>query len=245
MPFNLLLFPLVAGYCIIHICYLTRYRGQGLDGYRLLIECVVVGLLVAPLSVWAVFALEPRLPSLFAWLREVLPFDYSVEAVALLTTGLVVPALLNLVVWLLPSGKKRASVHVLRRYGDPLTRLFLSAVLRSQPILVGMEDGKIYVGQIVMSLGLNPKTRHIRLLPLLSGYRDAATKSAVFTTRYRRVYQRIEEGDDPLLARFTASDFQVVLPLEKIESARLFDLDVYRRYFQDSALAPNPGLALD
>jgi len=50
MPTNLLLLPLVGGYCLTHFCYYFRFRSQRLDGYRLLLESALAGILLAILS---------------------------------------------------------------------------------------------------------------------------------------------------------------------------------------------------
>jgi hypothetical protein len=45
MPSNfLVLLPLVAGFLFYRICYYTRFRAQSLEGYRLLLEAVTVGI---------------------------------------------------------------------------------------------------------------------------------------------------------------------------------------------------------
>jgi len=232
MPFNLLLFPLAAGYCFIHIFYYTRYRAYDLDGYRLLIESVLAGFALSPCAALAAAGARIWLPSLSSFWKGLAPFDHSGKAAALIILSVLLASGLNLVLLLRP-GRQAVVSQVLRSYGDPLTRLFLSAVERSQQILVTMKDGKVYVGWVIISLGLNPKTRHVRLLPSLSGYRERDSRKTVFTTNYGHIYDRITTGGDAVLERFTAKDFQVVLPLENIESARLFDFEVYQRHFAD------------
>ncbi len=45
MPSNLLLLPLLAGFLFTRICYFSRFRANSLEGYRLLLECAVTGML--------------------------------------------------------------------------------------------------------------------------------------------------------------------------------------------------------
>lgn len=44
MPWNLLLLPLLAGYCALHICHFFRFRAQKQDGNRLLFESALAGI---------------------------------------------------------------------------------------------------------------------------------------------------------------------------------------------------------
>ena len=180
---------------------------------------------------YLVIVIDQQFPDVRGAWKTIAPFGHSGKAAAVLVLGFTVPFVFNAVASSF-FGRKRVAASVLRRFGDPLTRLFLSATLRAQPVLVTMENRKLYAGFVVLSLGLNPQTRHIRILPLLSGYRDQETGLAVFTTEYAHIYELMESGDDPHLERFTASDFQVVLPLGEIRSARLFDPLIYAEHFR-------------
>jgi hypothetical protein len=46
MPTNLLLLPVLGGFCFVHFCYFLNFRAQRLDGYRLLLESALWGLLL-------------------------------------------------------------------------------------------------------------------------------------------------------------------------------------------------------
>lgn len=46
MPTNLLLLPVLGGFCFVHFCYFLNFRAQRLDGYRLLLESALYGLLL-------------------------------------------------------------------------------------------------------------------------------------------------------------------------------------------------------
>ena len=51
MPENaLLLFPIVLGYLFLHFCYYFHFRAQRLEGNRLLVESLIGGIGVSPLS---------------------------------------------------------------------------------------------------------------------------------------------------------------------------------------------------
>jgi hypothetical protein len=58
MPTNLLILPLLAGFCFVHICHRYRFRAQRLDGYRLLLESAMAGVVFLFLSRVTVVAIK-------------------------------------------------------------------------------------------------------------------------------------------------------------------------------------------
>ncbi len=60
------------------------------------------------------------------------------------------------------------------------------------------------------------------LVPLLSGFRDSQTLRTHFSVDYLSSYK--SEGVD-------RNDFMVVIPLARISSIHLFDLEIYTKFF--------------
>ena len=98
-----------------------------------------------------------------------------------------------------------------------------------RPIAVTLSDSKVYVGLVLSRPSLNPHEKYFRLLPTLSGYRDE-TRDLHLTTNYARLLEAIEREDD-ILAGYRAEELQILLPLDQVASARLFDEDVFREVF--------------
>ena len=73
-----------------------------------------------------------------------------------------------------------------------------------------------------MLIALNPADRYFRLLPLVSGYRDKDTLGAVRTTFYEYVLKLANSGD-----------LVMTLPIADVQSANLFDPDVYEEHFSE------------
>ena len=46
MPTNLLILPLLGGFLLVHIWHLSRFRSQRLEGYRLLMETAIAGVIL-------------------------------------------------------------------------------------------------------------------------------------------------------------------------------------------------------
>jgi hypothetical protein len=90
-----------------------------------------------------------------------------------------------------------------------------------------------------MPTDLANERRYVRLLPLMSGYRDPTTHELTFTARYSRVYQRIEAMGGER-AGSTADEFALVIPIAEIPTACRFDWDVYP-WFNEPESAPPTG----
>ena len=58
-----------------------------------------------------------------------------------------------------------------------------------------MLNSKVYVGLITSNFDPAFDRKYIRLLPILSGYRDSETKEVTFTHNYSSVLQSVK--DDP------------------------------------------------
>lgn len=108
-----------------------------------------------------------------------------------------------------------------------LEQLLHRAVARGRPILLTMDNRKVYVGLVRRTPEPRQSvSRTIWLLPLISGYRDEKGKVR-FTTYYDQIYATINDVGPTDL---TAEDFELVLPADSVQSAHLFDPSTYARF---------------
>ncbi|HWB98038.1 MAG TPA: hypothetical protein VG672_15095 [Bryobacteraceae bacterium] len=128
MPANLLLLPLLAGYLFVHIGNRFRFRAQALDGYRLLIESAMAGVVLLGLSRVVTIALGVFFPGIHSfWHQYIVPdrnLPYLGTAVGSLILGVVLPALDNRRPRL-GLGTRIARLLLLPRNMRPLRRLVL------------------------------------------------------------------------------------------------------------------------
>ena len=120
MPTNLLLLPLVGGYWFLHAFYFTRFRSQRLDGYRLLVESAIAGILLTFIARPMVFAVNLS-PSLRSTWDSLAPLDipYFGTACVAALMGFTVPYALNFTLertGLLP--RLEAQQRAIQRYGN-------------------------------------------------------------------------------------------------------------------------------
>ena len=254
MPQDLLiLLPLLGGYWFIHLSDFTRFRAQTLSGYRLIFEAALCGFAFVPVAAALCHVVQPTAPG--SWIVgtwEAL-FGWGAEGLGVLSLSLllapVFAVLFNLVagvrqysewdgIWddeapsladLREASLIRARERAVQRVGNHLTKLFFAAAVTSQAVNLTMRHGKVYVGWITKLPTLDPDEEYVRLLPMISGYRDRYTREVRFTTDYP--YGEYDEPTSPV----DGEEFQVVLPIAKILSARLFDEEVYERFFAGQA----------
>lgn len=95
MPANLFLVPFLAGYLFVHICNRFRFRAQFLDGYRLLIESAIAGVVLLGLSRVFTLMLGWISPGLRAfWHQRIIPdpnLAYMGTAIGTIILGVFLP----------------------------------------------------------------------------------------------------------------------------------------------------------
>ena len=99
-------------------------------------------------------------------------------------------------------------------------------------IAVTLSSGKFYTGYVTASFDPSYDRKYMRLLPMLSGYREPETKEVIFTTSYVQTYED-QIDDNP------ADQFELVIPIASILSANLFE-PAYFEVFE-ARVAANPS----
>jgi hypothetical protein len=137
---------------------------------------------------------------------------------------------------------------------DEAIRTLHRATFYRKPLMLTLKSGKVYVGTPVKGIG-DPSVHanFIKIVPILSGYRDPTTHKVELPTRYRDITSRItawhEETlgstDDPLaqdiadlklnngeLIAIDMQDVGVVILWSEVMTVSLYDENIYRA-FQD------------
>ena len=128
------------------------------------------------------------------------------------------------------SYSKRAAVkRAIQALNSDLDIVLLRAMEENMPISVTLGHGKVYVGYVTGSIEPGEKREMLRLLPIVSGYRDGDAMKLKFTTWYVAVYQQFNEQN---LSHLRPELFEVVLPLTEVMSVNLFDIEAYNAFQQ-------------
>lgn len=123
---------------------------------------------------------------------------------------------------------KRAAVkRAIHALNSDLDILLLRAMETNMPISVTLGHGKVYVGYVTGSIEPGEKREMLRILPLVSGYRDGDAMKLKFTTWYVSVYQQF---NDQKLSHLRPELFEIVLPLSEVKSVNLFDIHAYNAF---------------
>jgi len=221
MPYNLLLLPLLGGFLFFHLAHYFRFGAQRLDGYRLLLQTAVAGTCLVALARLIDLLFEGMLgfnlvARLWAYFS---PFDRSGTSALSLILGPICA-----VIWNLFLNKEEAKEIEIRKHGNAFTQLLLRAQKEKQLISVTLDNRKWYVGWVTESPNLDPQELYFRLLPYRSGYRESDDLTTVTTTFY----------DGPLNeSTFDKNDLIITLPLKDVQTANLFNENLYNDYFSE------------
>lgn len=185
MPFDLLLFPLVAGYYLI-VTLETRHKYIQLrfDRQKLLFNAVIVGIILSLISFSitsiAVYYFREQVTFLETLLRIHKP--YFATSVLTLILSFLISKGGNLF-----RPRTKCIIGAIDEIGNELELLMKSSFEEETLILISLKNNKFYIGWAT-SLPIPTQSKYISIVPAYSGYRDDKTKELVFTTQYLTVY---------------------------------------------------------
>lgn len=223
MPEGLLLLPLLGGFAFLHLAHLFRFKAQRYDGYRLLLASACAGICLLALGRLMVL-LWGAVPGFGPWAGRTwhafAPFAHSDACAWSFVLGPLLAVLAVNRIWGIEQAKNK-QLEASKR-ADAFTRLLHAAATESRLLSVTMESRKWYAGFVAEAPNLNPEEKYFRLLPIVSGYRDADTLETFRTVFYDEV---LEVAD--------SADFVITLPIADVKSANFFDPDVYEEHFAE------------
>lgn len=120
--------------------------------------------------------------------------------------------------------------HLLSQTGsmDDMEKLLWGISKKEIPLMVTLDSGKVYVGYWTEFPRAGRERKWLRIEPVLSGYRDAVNHHFEDTTDY--AFLRDELPRDHQTSR-SRSDFDVLIPIDRIVSIHGFDLVTYALRF--------------
>ncbi len=211
-----LLVPALAGFILLFGTKVFRYWLNRQGGYKLLFTTALAGGILLALARAVVVAVGvEHVPE---WWYDYAPFKWSETVGLSLLLAIVIAMLINLILW-----KSYAAKLVSRTSGDLIECLLEDCLERNALVELTMSNGKVYIG-LPRNSGLTVTGEaDIAIVPLASGFRHNEKKTLEITTHYastlgKFIYEKRELDFD---------DFQVILPLNEVASARYFNPRAY------------------
>ena len=214
-----LLVPVASGYLLLIRNPLTRFRVSRESGYHLFLQSALAGaglLLLARLVEILVHGTHPIVCTIGTWWSRFAPFDHSGTAALTVLVAFVILVVINNLV-----DTHRATRRAAYKHGDLIECLLQDAFDDGGLVELSTRNRNSYIGFPVGS-GIEARDDcDVSLLPLLSGYRDKKTRRLILTTSYAGVLL----ADDA-----TPDNFELVMSVSEVISARRFDLRAHAQF---------------
>lgn len=223
------LLSLAGGFLLIHFYPRTAIPAYRAQGQRLLLYSASAAVVLLALSRLAILALQKLSPGLLAALsamaRSLAP------GVPFAGTLIGSMALAMILAFALRSETlaDEVSVRTIYQDGDELEILLWEALHGAEPIEVTLETGKVYIGLPVDTTYPREPRRYVRILPYVSGFRDSRQEFHL-TVQYLDLLETAEGRE--------SREVELVIPVDRIVSARMFDLDLPSEIFRPPVLDP-------
>lgn len=253
---SLLLLPLIGGYALATIWDGSLYNASRESGHRLYFRALFYAVIVficAGLIHIISFATSPKYHELLSFIATVThgpetleiwdkTARYSVFTMSF-TLGPILghtlnfsrlPFLLNRKVpWTEFQPFLWWQAYLLKNaiQNNDFERIVYRSFRKQLPLLITLQSGKIYIGWAVRAPNPVSVRKFLRILPLISGYRNSEHRLEI-TTDYYTVLETVSEGKQ--LDHLEIGDFEVVIPIDQIISAHLFDLLAHKTFLDQT-----------
>ena len=220
------LIPALAGYWFLTHLHFTRYGVLRESGYHVFFQAAFAGGVLAVLARVIVLFLNHCFPQVNEIWRPYAPFPYSGTAIISVILGFVLPFIGN---QFYSQGK--AARRTARESGDLIELLISESIEEQKLIEVSLRTGKSYIGFALESGMTRRGEADIALIPVASGHRNKDTQKLEITDNYAPVIQKflnLEDSSYP--PELVYKDFQIVLPISEIVSARVFYFEMYKAF---------------
>lgn len=222
MPFNALLLPLLGGYIFVQRWNRTRFSNTRHSGQRLLFHAAVGGSVFLALSHALALATERMFPGWVAAWQGLVPFDYAGTSATAFVLGATAWAPLNR--WV--NKRDEEAQRAIDNWNDYLEILLQRALRNTQQVSLTTRSRKFYVGFVTSNFDPAYERKYIKVLPTLSGYRHPEELTFRITTDYAAVYDQLLDRRPEFLEEH-ADNFEIIIPVEEIASANIFDPDAF------------------
>lgn len=221
MPWNILILPLLAGYYMLSYFELTRFSTERLDRQRLVFKSSIYALIILILTFFIRFIVEQIFPCLVPFLYKYLPYKTLYLGTSLASFGLTV-----VFVWIcnIFISKDKQADRVLKKYGNTFEQMMRVSFKDAKPIQFTLDSGKTYIAFVKETFKVG--SNYIRVIPIMSGYRDSKTMELILTTDYFKVFEKYIENDKAS----EIGEVDLIITLDNVVSVSYFDSELYNEF---------------
>jgi hypothetical protein len=250
MPYNVLLLPLLGGFLFITFWDRTRWHAHRAEKDRLLIFAALAGLGFLGLA-YVIRSIPPFIPCVSflpcapEWWDKNIGFPQSGVATFAFLLGALGWWPVNRVAdyyyrdWARDGkrgSERREFVRVVELSGGPLEQLLLRSMQEEMAVMITLQGGKVYIGDI--GAGFVPgQHTHFLLLPARSGYRDTKQRLEL-TTNYDDAYKEILTNEPDSTKIIGA--FRIAIPIDEVVAATLYLPEIHAKYFPHRLIENEP-----
>lgn len=232
MPDSLWLLPILGGYYFITRFVYKKYKYARLETQRLIFDSIIAGVLTFLIvyvlrTIFTLFFtgyIENIYRLLYLMPIEEKPFLWTFLFGFLLTVLTV--KILN---WILREmkyfGWNTPVEKAVDNFGDEIEQLFKKSAKEENLIQITLKNNKVYVG-FVDYIPPPKESNYLKIIPVISGYRNSETKIIKFTTNYYAALEIYQSNDE----KQGSFEMDITLKQDEIFTANVFDYEVYNSF---------------
>lgn len=232
MPESFWLFPILSGYYFLTRYVYFKYKYDRIETQRLVFNSVITGSIIFFFTYLGRVILNYFKPTLIPSLHKFL-YQLPIEEQPLLWTFIFnflfififTHSLNKILKWRNYFKKQTPVEQAIDDFGDEIEQLFKKVAKEELLVQITLKSNKVYVG-FVEYIPPPKESNYLKIIPLISGYRNDKTKKVKFNTDYYDailLYQSDEE-------KHKSFEMDITIKQDEILIANVFDYDVYKAF---------------
>lgn len=232
MPESLWLFPILSGYYFLTRYVYFKYKYDRIETQRLVFNSVITGSILFFFTYLVRIILNYFKPTLIPSIHSFL-YKLPIEEQPLLWTFIFnflfififTHSLNRILVWCNYFKKQTPVEKAVDDFGDEIEQLFKKVAKEELLIQITLKSNKVYVG-FVEYIPPPKESNYLKIIPLISGYRDDETKKVKFNTEYYKAILLYQSDE----AKYKSFEMDLTIKQDEILIANVFDYDVYKEF---------------
>jgi hypothetical protein len=232
MPESLWLFPILSGYYFLTRYVYLKYKYDRIETQRLIFNSIITGSVLFIITYFIRVIVSLKCPELINQFYKLL-YKLPIQKQPLLWTFvfnfifiILFTHLLNKILKICDYFKKQTPVEqAVDDFGDEIEQLFKKAVKEELLIQITLKSNKVYVG-FVEYIPPPKESNYLKIIPLISGYRNNETKKIKFNVDYYNAILLYQSNE----SKYESFEMDITIKQDEILIAHIFDNDVYKAF---------------